>query len=43
MELPVVNHPDYERISISGNYVLQSPGNNIRPMTKEQEQKLNLK
>ena len=36
-------YTDYERISISGNYVLQSPGNNIRPMTKEQEQKLNLK
>ena len=35
-------YTDYERISISGNYVLQQPGPGIQPMTKEQEAKLNL-
>ena len=35
-------YTDYERISISGNYVLQNPGQNIQPMSEEQVKKLNL-
>ena len=35
-------YTDYERISISGNYILESPGQNVKPLTREQSQKLNL-
>ena len=35
-------YTDYERISISGNYILESAGQNVKPLTREQSEKLNL-